>query len=203
MPRMIAFPCVSIGSERFAAVTAPRSGASPRLVTALLAVLAIAGCTTDLAADYLFGIGDPVRGAALYAPHTLGDTSRWAGRPADAAIATTQLEFLARELATHPRYAAEVSPAVLQQVQMARGEMRGYLGIAPTADPEVVILGLRRAAEALRSSSPARAEAALTSPAFTAGPAATLGRLARMPRLPRTGDAAGAVSNDIARMDRR
>jgi hypothetical protein len=92
---------------------------------------------------------------------------------------------------------------VVQHLDVARQEMRGYLGIAPTADPQVVIAGLRQAAEALRASSRARAEAALTGPAFTAGPAATLERLATMPRLPRTAEAAGMVAADFDRLDRR
>jgi hypothetical protein len=176
---------------------------SRRLVTGLLPVLAIGACAMDPSEEYLFGIGDPVRGAALQAPRNLGDTSRWAGRPAEAAIAAVQVEFLAQELASHPRHSVEISPSVLQQLQMARTEMRNYLGIDPAADPQVVIASLRRAAEALRGGSQARAEVALTGPAFTAGPAATLDRLASMPRLHRTGEAAGAVANEFTRRDRR
>lgn len=165
--------------------------------------LGLAGCETDPVADYLDGIGDPVRGAALYAPRNLGDTSRWAGRPDGAAVAVEQLEFLASELATNPRWAPEVNPAVLQTLQAARTEMRGYLGIQPGADPQVVIEAMRRAAVALREGSRARAEAALSGPAFPGGAAEVLARLAAMPRLPRTANAAGMVAAELDRLDRR
>lgn len=170
---------------------------------ALAMLLALGGCSSDPTADYLFGIGDPVRGAALYAPRNLGNTSRWNGRPADAAVAVEQLEFLTYELATNPRYAPEISPSVLQQLQMARAEMRGFLGIADTAAPSLVIEAMRRTAVALRGGSRAAAEAALSSPAFTAGPVVTLSRLGAMPRLPRTAEAAGAVAAEFDRLDRR
>lgn len=204
MPRMVTFRCVSTGSKRFVTTGAPRSATAPRLVTAALValVLALAGCSRDPGGDYLLGLGDPVRGAALYAPRNLGDTSRWAGQPAEAAAAAAQLEFLAREFATHPRYAHQVSPTVIQALAAARAEMRGYLGIAPEAEAEQVITLLRRAAGALRGASRAQAEAALDAPVFTAGPDATLQRLARMPRLPRTAEAAGLAAAEINRLDR-
>ena len=74
---------------------------------------------------------------------------------------------------------------------------------APSAAPELVIAGLRRAAAALRAGSRAGAEAALSGPAFAYGPSATLGRLASMPRLPRTAEAAGGVAAEIDRLERR
>lgn len=169
----------------------------------LVAAAATAGCATDPGGEYLAGFGDPVRGAALNAPRNLGDTSRWAGRPAEAAGAAEQLEFLADAFRTNPRYAPEVNPAVAQQLEAARAEMRAYLGIAPEAAPELVVTALRRAAEALRAGSRAAAEAALSGPAFTAGPQATLARLNAMPRLPRTAEAAGAAAAEIFRLDQR
>jgi hypothetical protein len=179
-----------------------RRAALLRGIGAAAALLGGAGCTIDPVGNYLGGIGDPVRGAALYAPSTIGDTSRWAGRPEQAALAAEQVEFLASEMRSNPRYAPEVNPAVTQQLDRARAEMRGYLGIAPDARPELVIPALRRAAEALADGSRARAEAALSLPAFTAGPVETLARLSAMPRLPQTAAAAGMVSSEIGRLDR-
>ena len=204
MPRMGTFRCVPTGPERSASACAPARGGAPHLVTGALALLlAIAGCAQDPSAEYLGGFGDPLRGAALYAPRNLGDTSRWAGRPAEAAVAAEQLEFLTDGLLASPRYATELNPAVVQSLTIARAEMRTYLGIAPAADPKVVVTSLRRAAAALHAGSRANAEAALTGPAFTAGPAETLARLAAMPRLPRTAEAAGLVASDFDRLDRR
>lgn len=173
----------------------------PVVLSALL--LLLSGCSASPGTPWLGGFGDPVRGAALRAPSTLGDTSRWAGRPWEAAEAAAELEFLASEFATNPRYAPEANPAVPQQLEAARQEMRGFLGVAPDVPPELVRAGLRRAAAALRAGSRAGAEAALSGPAFAYGPAATLGRLASMPRLPRTAEAAGGVAAEIDRLDRR
>ena len=196
---MVTLRSVSTAPERLHRRGAARA---PRLVM-LTVLLALAGCAEDPSANYLGGFGDPVRGSALYAPRNLGDTGRWAGQPAEAAVAAEQLEFLTNELATNPRYAPEINPAVLQSLQTARGEMRGYLGIAPDAPAEEVQAGLRRAAGALRDGSQARAEVALSGPAFTAGPPVTLSRLYRMPRLPRTAEAAGMVAAELDRLDRR
>ena len=180
-----------------------RSARGRRGLGSLALALGAAACVEDPTANYLWGFGDPVRGAAFHAPRILGNTSRWEGRPADAAVAVEQLEFLASELATSPRYAPEINPAVLQTLQRARTEMRGYIGIPASADPQVVIESMRRAAVALRAGSRAQAEAALTGSAFPEGPEVTLARLNAMPRLPRTAEAAGAVAAEIDRMDRR
>ncbi|GAA0570058.1 hypothetical protein GCM10009416_05780 [Craurococcus roseus] len=212
-----AFRCVTVWFERSGLKDASR----PDLVTpgreqrsgrplafrfslpVLLSALLLLGCSATPGSPWLGGLGDPVRGAALRAPATLGDTSRWAGRPVEAAEAAAELEFLANEMATNPRYAPEVNPAVGQQLEFARREMREFLGVAPSAAPDLVIAGLRRAASALRAGSRAGAEAALSGPAFAYGPSATLGRLASMPRLPRVAEAAGGVAAEMDRLERR
>ncbi len=171
----------------------------PAAAFALFA-LGLLGACADPAAENLGGFGDPVRGAALHAPRLLGDTSRLAGRPADAALAAVQLEVLADAFARDPRYAPEASIAVLAATRAGRAELRQAIGIAPEAPPEQVIGQLREAAEALRAGSRQRAEAALTGPAFPAGGAAALTRLARLPFLPRVSEAAGAAQQEIARL---
>src|SRR3712207_1451452 len=88
MPRIGALLHVVSGPERAGPGAAPgRSIAHPlvsppvrgRAASVVLAFVAAlcAACATDPSADYLDGIGDPVRGAALYAPRNLGDTGRW------------------------------------------------------------------------------------------------------------------------------
>ena len=163
-----------------------------------------ASCARDPALSWLGGVGDPVRGAALNAPRMLGDTAQYAGRPAEAARAIVQLEFLADAFATDPRYAPEIQPTVLFQLREARTEARATLGIAPEAAPDAVMEALRRAAAALDAGSPARAEAALDQRAvFTLGPRATIARLGALPPLPRTREAAGAAAAELDRLDRR
>ena len=165
--------------------------------------MALAGCETDPNAPYLWGIGDPVRGAALRAPRNFGEPGRWAGNPANATVAVEQQEFLASELATDPRYAPVINPAVLQTLQQGRAEMRHYLGIPANADPQAVIEAMRRAGAALRAGNQAGAEAALTGPAFPAGPKEVLARLGAMPRMPQTVAAAGMVAAEFDRLDRQ
>lgn len=169
---------------------------------ALLLALMLGACGPEPGGRYLGGIGDPIRGAALYAPRSFGDTSRWAGEPARAAAAASQLELLTDGFRTSPRYAPEVSPSAVQALEAARAEMRGFLGIAPDAPPEPVIQALDRATLALDGGSRAQAEAALSGPFFTAGPLVTLSRLSAMPRLPRSAAAAGQAAAEIARLDR-
>lgn len=175
----------------------------PRPALLLSVALGLGACQSDPSFHYLGGIGDPVRGAALHAPQNLGDTSRYAGRPAEAALAAAQLEFLDAELRRNPRYAPEIDPSVTQRLGFARSEMRAQLGIRQDAPPETVIPALRAVHASLAAGSPARAEAALAGPDFPAGGAATLARLATLPRLPRTAEAAGGVAAEFDRLDRR
>jgi hypothetical protein len=163
----------------------------------------LAACEADPAALHLGGFGDPVRGAALNAPRLLGDTSRLAGRPAQAALAAVQLEVIADAFRNDPRYMHEVSGTARATVEAGRAELRRAIGIAPEAPPTMVIGLLRDAATALESGSLARAEAALTGPAFPDGGAATLAQLGRLPFLPRVSAAAGAANAEIARLDGR
>lgn len=169
------------------------------LIPSLFALLA--GCA-DPAAQHLGGLGESTRGAALAAPWWLGDTSRLAGNPAQAARAAVQMEVLADSFETDPRFSHEVSGATLHSVRVGRREMRQAVGIAPDAPPVAVVAQLREAAAALDQGRRARAEAALSGPMFPGGGAAALGRLARLPYLPRVAEAAGAANDEIRRIDR-
>jgi hypothetical protein len=166
-----------------------------------LPLLALAACADDPVTDHLGGFGDPLRGAAFHAPRNLGDTSRWRGDPAGAAMAAAQLEFLARAFREDLIRAAQTDAATTHALDAGRAEMRAVLGVPPGADGRLVEQQLRAASLALRAGSPARAEAALAAPFFTAGPQATLARLSDLPRLPRVREAAGAASAEIARQE--
>lgn len=194
-------PCARRGGVATGATAAAGRailGAMRRRLLPLL--LLLAACEADPAADHLGGFGDPVRGAALNAPRLLGDTSRLAGQPAQAALAAVQLEVLADAFRSDPRYMHDVSGTARASVEAGRAEMRRTLGIAADAPPETVIAQLREAAAALDAGSRARAEAALSGPAFPGGGAATLARLGRLPFLPRVSEAAGAANQEIGRL---
>jgi len=167
-----------------------------------LPLVALAACA-DPAAEQLLGFGDPVRAASLAAPSMLGDTSRLQGRPSEAALAAVQLEVLTEGFHTDPRWNIEASISVLNATRLGRAELRQAIGIAPDAPPDLVIGALREASAALDAGSVARAEAALTGPAFPLGGPATLRRLSNLPRLPRVAEAAGAANVEISRRDRR
>lgn len=207
---MRSLPCVDACPERAEGGAARRdrpfvTGRSGRrAVTAGALALLLSACETDPVGNHLWGFGDPVRGAALSAPRDLGDTSRWDGQPARAALVAAQLEFLAFEFRTNPRYAPAVNPATTQQLDRAREEMRGFLGIAPAAPPPQVIAALRQVSAALEAGDRGRAETILNQPAiFTAGPLVTLARLSAMPRLEQTRIAAGMAAAEIRQLDNR
>jgi hypothetical protein len=159
--------------------------------------LALTACSADPVGNYLGSAGDNVRGAALYAPQTLGDTSQYQGRPAEAALAAAQLEFLTSEVQTNPRVTPSVNPSLVFKLTVAQTEMRQALAISPQADATLVMTQLRRAAAALQAGSQAGAEAALSGPAFPAGPLVTLARLGNLPKLPRVAEASGAAAQDF------
>jgi hypothetical protein len=169
----------------------------------LLAPLLLMACTEDPVTDYLGGFGDPVRGASLWGPRNLGDTTRWEGDPAGAAMAAAQLEFLARSFRENPLWAPGTAPGTLAALAAGQREMRAALGIRPAAPSAAVEIQLRAASEALRAGSRVGAEAALSGSDFTLPPAETLGRLGSLPRLPAVAWAGGAVAEEIGRRDRR
>ncbi|PHK95606.1 hypothetical protein CR162_07080 [Pseudoroseomonas rhizosphaerae] len=116
-----------------------------------------------------------VRGAAA----AFSAPERLHGRPALAAIAVAQLEYLAVELPSG-RWGevGMVSPSLLA----ARQEVRGALGISSGADPQAVIDSLAAAATA-PGGDPA-APALLPRTLFPLGGEETWRRLGRLPRLP-------------------
>ncbi|TCI00052.1 hypothetical protein EJV46_05190 [Roseococcus sp. SYP-B2431] len=164
--------------------------------------LLAAGCAQDPVTDYLGGWGDPIRGAALYATRNLGDTSRWDGDPAGAAMAAAQLEFLARSFRDDPIWSVQANPATTQELQAAVLEMRRALGISLTAPNDAVEQLLRQASQSLRAGSQARALAALSGSFFTVPPEEVLRRLGNLPFLRQVSSAAGMANNEAFRRPR-
>jgi hypothetical protein len=176
---------------------------------AVLAALA-AACTpgpsfsprdwVSLPPDAVVGAGDPTRSAILNTAYAYGTPASLAGRPAEAAVAVAQLDYLASEITFGPRW-REFDPTVGLLLQRARGEVRGYLGIAQDAAPQAVIDTFYTASRALRANDRVAAERILAPPVVpNAGQ--TLARLAAMPLLPIANQATTRAAQELDRMGR-
>ena len=144
---------------------------------------------------------DPTRQAIFHASSAFASRTPMAGRPAEAAQAISEAEFLAVELRTHSRW-TEMSPLVTIGFEQARPEWRAALGIDPNAPPQAVIDALTRVRLAFGGQDPAAAAAALAPPLFTPGGQAALARLAALPPLPRTARAASMAERELWRIQR-
>lgn len=111
--------------------------------------------------------------------------ARLRGRPAAAARAVADVEFLAVDLQRLRFVGAD--PLVGPSMLAARSELRGVLDIDPQAPPQPVIDALLAAAAAIDGGGDPIP--ALTRPFFRAGASATLVRLNAMPPVPRTTEA--------------
>lgn len=176
---------------------------------ALLAGLA-AGCTpapnysprdwVTLPPDAVQGAGDPTRSAILNTAYAYGTPASLAGRPAEAAVAVAQLDYLASEIPYGPRW-REFDPTVGLLLQRARQEVRGYVGISQDAAPQAVIDALYNASRALRANDGPAAERLLAPPLFP-NARQTLGHLTAMPLLPTANQATTRAAQELDRMGR-
>ena len=152
-----------------------------------------------LPSDATTGVGDPTRAAIIGGSYTFTTPQSIAGQPAAAARAVAQLEYLATEIPTGPRW-TEFSPLVAMELAGAREEMRGSLGIAPAAQPQLVVDGLYAASRALRAGDGLAAERALAAPAFADG-RITLARLQSLSPTPRARTAMALAMQELNRLD--
>ncbi|HYF08952.1 MAG TPA: hypothetical protein VD970_15120, partial [Acetobacteraceae bacterium] len=156
--------------------------------------------TARLPADAVqAGAADPDRAAILATAHAFGAPGTLAGRPADAARAVANLEYLAASLPTDPRWFG-MNPTVGLSLARGRDEARAALGIAPDAPPQPVIDRLYAASRALRAQDRTAAETTLAGAPFTAGGAGTLTRLAALPALPRANEAGALALAELWRL---
>lgn len=176
----------------------------PRL--ALLGFLALAGCqavqTARLPNDAVMdGVADPDRVVIISTSSAFSAPSVLAGRPAEAARAAANLEYLAVAMPTDPRFTS-MNPTVGLSLAQGRDEMRRALGIARDAPPQQVIDRLYGASRALTANDRAAAAAILAVPPFTAGGPATLARLDALPPLPRANEAGVMALEEMWRLQR-
>jgi hypothetical protein len=154
--------------------------------------------TATLPEDAYFGAGDPLRSAINNTTVAFSAPSQLAGKPAQAARAVAEMEYLNVEISTNPRsYGGSVTASTV--FPGAQREWRAALGISPSAPPQAVIDSMFAAARALQSGQPRSAEVVFSQPIFTLGGPATLARLASLPNLPVTNTAAQEASRVLRR----
>ncbi len=158
------------------------------------------GPAVSLPADAVQGAGDPARAAILEAAYAFGSPASLAGRPAEAARAVAQLEYLASEIPGGARW-REFDPTVGLALRSARQEVRAALGVAPQAPPQAVVDALFAASGALRANDGAAARRILAPPVFPNG-AQTLQRLADLPSMPTANQATARAAAELDRVDR-
>lgn len=170
---------------------------------ALLALPLLTACaqtplpeTARLPRDAVIGAGDPARGAVFSTNAVFAQSHPAAGRPAEAARAIAQMEFLAVDLPQNNNLMS-ASSTLMPDLVTARREWRGVLDIAPEAPAQPVINALFAAGRALDAGQPEAAAAALPSNIFRKGGAATLTQLAALPRLPNTASAAATAQQSL------
>lgn len=169
---------------------------------ALLGLMALSACQSpaDLARlppdAVQAGGADPDRAVILSTSHAFSSPAPLSGRPAEAARAVANLEYLATSLPTDPRY-TQMNPTVGRALALGRAEARGALGIDPGAPTQPVIDGLYAASRALSARDQSAAAAALAAPPFAPG---TLTRLAALPNLPRANEAGVLAAAELWRL---
>jgi len=175
-----------------------------RPVLATLALLPLLACApvapgpmAVLPPEATPGAGDPLRGAVLTTAYVFNDRASLAN-PATAARAVANIEYLAVNLPQDARLGSMSDGGL--QLAAARRELRGAMGIAPDAPPQIVIDALYAAARALAAQDAAAAAAALPVAAFPDG-RATVTRLAALPALPASAQAAAAAQQLIRNQD--
>ena len=173
----------------------------------LAALLALGACGpqppavfASLPPDAVVGAGDPLRSAVANTSVAFGSPQGLAGRPAEAARAVAQMEYLAVEIPNNPRYPG-ISPTVGEQFTLARREWRTALGIPEAEPPQAVIESLYAASRALRAGQQDAAAAALPASVFPQGGQTAMLRLASLPSLPLTNQAAVAATDALRRTD--
>lgn len=144
---------------------------------------------------------DPLRASVDAAAAAFADRgAALAGRPAEAAQAAAQLEFLAADLPRDPRHGMAIG-GVAQELALARAELRDALGVAEQAEPMVVVRALLGAARALRAGNRAAAAAALPAPTFRPGGERSVARLGALGPLPQAALATAAAAQAVARAE--
>jgi hypothetical protein len=153
----------------------------------LLLLVAAAGCTASAPRPDTASIppwaapfwqGDII--AILHAEWAWADPSRTHGLPAQGALAVAEIDYLAGDLSTSPRWVG-LSPLATMRMVQARAAVRQVVGIAPDASSQAVVDALLATKAALDAGNRPAALAALSGPIFGFGPERTLAVLGALP----------------------
>ena len=148
------------------------------------------------------GAGDPLSMAALNAASVFASPTPLSGRPADAAEAIAQMEYIVAVYPSDPRFFS-APIGLVSTMQRARLEWRGVLAIPATAQAQLVINTLYDAARALRGGRRDAAVLAFSPNLFTLGGEVTMQRLNGLPAMPATNDAAVAAQQVLGQGQQR
>ena len=179
---------------------------------ALLALLLAAGCG-EVAAEMrrppppapMPGLvqesADPLMATVNAAAEAFADRGAGlAGRPAAAAQAIAQLEYIALSLGTDARY-PQLAQSVGRELLLARDEVRNALGILAAAPAQSVMRTMLGVADDLRAGRTAAAAAAMRPPLIRPGGAESVARLGELGPLPQTANATGYAREAVARAE--
>jgi hypothetical protein len=136
---------------------------------------------------------DPFYAALTTVRENLSDLSQYRGRPAEAARAFAQYEFVTAELQDKPDRVL-LPEGVEPQVDSGHQQLRTTLGVAPDAPPRGVAAALNRFAAALDAGRRQEAMQELSQPFFTRGPQGTFDVLNRVPAMPAVQTAAANLA---------
>lgn len=123
-----------------------------------------------------------------------------AGRPAEAAQAIAQLEYLALSLGTDARY-PQLTQSVGRELLLARDELRNALGIMAGAPAQTVMRTMLEVATDLRAGRQGAAAAAMTPPLIRPGGAESLARLGELGPLIQASNATAFAREAVARAE--
>ncbi len=144
---------------------------------------------------------DPLRAGIEATASAFADAGlSLAEKPALAAQAAAQLEYLAQNLPNSRNYAGISAPA-LRDLALARDELREALGINATAPAPQVMQALLDAARALRAGQAEAAASALPPAWFRPGGTGSIRRFAEPGPLPQAARASTALREEMLRLD--
>ena len=179
--------------------------------TALLGLALLVGCAQppapnlgadpNLPASLRNMVADPAQTAINNTAAVFGDPASIAGRPAQAANAISQLEWLTVDIVTDQRWIG-LQPQIPGQVRAGRDAVRQAFGVPAATTPQAAVSAFDGAAAALATNDRAGALTALAAVTGGQGGATrALGLLDALPSIPAAAIGTAALMNGIRQMN--